>query len=57
VLKVASRLIPKQAAAALRGKGIDVDEIIALSANPEIRGTIVEVEEHRKKEKVIVSLE
>jgi hypothetical protein len=57
VLKVAYRLIPKEAAAALRERGIDVDEIIALSANPKIRGTIVEVEEHRKKQKVIVSLE
>ena len=57
VLKVASRLIPKEAAAALREKGIDIEEIVALSTNPEIRGTIVEVEEHRKNEKVIVSLE
>jgi hypothetical protein len=57
VLKVASKLIPKQAAAALREKGIDVDELIKLSSNPEINGTIVEIEEHRKNEKVVISLE
>ena len=57
VLKLASELIPKQAAAALADKGIDFDEIIKLSANPEIHGTLVEIEEHRKNEKVVISLE
>jgi hypothetical protein len=57
VLKLASRLIPKQAAAALQDKGIDFDEIIKLSTNPEINGTLVEIEEHNKKEKIVISLE
>lgn len=57
VLEVASKLIPKQAAAALRDKGIDLDELVRLAKNPEINGTLVEVEEHRKREKVVVSLE
>ncbi len=57
VLKLASRLIPEQAAAALQGKGIDFDEIIKLSENPEIHGTVVEIEEHKKNEKVVISLE
>ena len=57
VLKVASKLVPKQAAAALQDKGIDLDELIKLSANPEVRGTLVEIEEHKDNEKVIISLE
>ena len=57
VLEVASKLIPKQAAAALQEKGIDLDELIKLSTNPEINGTLVEVEEHKKNEKVVISLE
>jgi hypothetical protein len=57
VLKVASKLIPKQAVAALQDKGIDLDELIKLSTNPEITGTLVEVEEHKKNEKVVISLE
>ncbi len=57
VLKVASKLIPKQAAAALHDKGIDLDELIKLSTNPEIKGTLVEIEEHKKNEKVVISLE
>ena len=57
VLKVASKLIPKQAAFALQDKGIDLDELIKLSANPEVRGTLVEVEEHKKNERVVISLE
>ncbi len=57
VIEVASKLIPKQATAALQDKGIDIDELIKLSKNPEISGTLVEVEEHKKNEKVVISLE
>jgi hypothetical protein len=57
ILKVASKLIPKQATEVLQNKGIDLDEIIKLSKNPEIKGTLVEIEEHRKNEKIVVSLE
>lgn len=57
VLKVASKLVPKQAAAALQGNGIDLDELAKLSMNPEINGTLVEVEEHKKNEKIVISLE
>jgi hypothetical protein len=57
VLKPASELIPKQAAAALADKGIDFDEIIKLSANPGIHGTLAEIEEHKKNEKAVISLE
>ena len=57
VLKVASKLIPKQAAAALQDKGIDLDELVKLSSNSAIHGTLVEVEDHEKNEKVVISLE
>ena len=57
VLNVASKLIPKKAAAALQEEGIDIDELIKLSQNPDVRGTIVEIEEHKKNEKIIISLE
>jgi hypothetical protein len=57
ILKVASKLIPKKAAAALQDKGIDLDELIKLSTNPEIHGTLVEIEEHKKNEKVVISLD
>jgi len=57
VLKIASDLIPKQAVTALQGKGVDLDEIVRLSENPDARGTLVEIEEHKKKERVVVALE
>jgi hypothetical protein len=57
VLKVASKLIPKQAAAALQDKGIDLDELIKLSTNPEVQGTLIEVEEHKENERIVISLE
>ncbi len=57
VLKIASKLIPKKAATDLQDKGIDVDEIIRLSANPEAHGTLVEVEDHKENERVVIVLE
>ena len=57
ILKVASKLIPKQAAVALQDAGIDIDELIKLSQNPEVQGTLAEIEEHEKDQKIIISLE
>ena len=57
ILVVASKLIPKQAAAALQDKGIDLDELIKLSRNSEVQGTLVEIEDHKKNEKTVISLE
>lgn len=57
ILKVARKLIPKQAVAALQERGIDVDELINLSMNPEVKGTLVVIEENNKNEKIEISLE
>lgn len=57
VLQVAARLIPRQALAALREKGIELEEIVRLSSDPGVHGTLLEVEDHRKNEKVVITLE
>ena len=57
ILKVASRLIPRQATSALQDKGIDLDEIIRLSEDPNVTGTLVEIEEHKKNQRVVIALE
>ncbi len=57
VLKIASKLIPRQAVAALREQGIAFEEIVRLSENPEAHGTLVEVEDHQKNERIVISLE
>jgi len=57
ILSVASKLIPKQAAEAPHNKGIDLDEIVRLSKNPEICDKLVEIEEHKTNEKIVFSLE
>lgn len=57
VLKIASKLIPKQAVEELHDKGIDLEELLKLSENPEAHGTLVEVEDHRKNERVVIALE
>ena len=57
MLRFASEVMPKRAVSALQEKGIDLDEIIKLSENPNARGTLVEVEEHDKNERVVIALE
>ena len=57
ILKMARKLIPKQAVSALQDRGIDLDELINLSMNPEVKGKLVVIEEHNKKEKIEISLE
>lgn len=57
VLGIATKLIPKRATSALEEKGIDLGQIVKLSRKEEIQGTLVEIEDHRKNEKVIISIE
>jgi len=57
VLRFAKKLMPKQVAGMLQDHGIDLDQIVELSQQEDVQGTIVEIERHRKKEKVIISVE
>ena len=57
VLRVASKLVPKKAAAALEEKGIDLNQIVELAQEPGLHGTLVEIEEHKKNEKIVISIE
>ena len=57
ILKIASKLLPNQLAANLQDKGIDIDELIRLSENPEARGTLDEIDDHKNNEKVDIALE
>lgn len=57
VLKIASKLIPRQARDALQERGIDIDEIIKISTDSSVRGTLVEIEEHKKNERIVIALE
>lgn len=57
VLRIASKLVPARAVAALDEQGLDLAEIARLSESPEAKGTLVEIEDHQKNERVIISLE
>lgn len=57
ILRFAKKVIPKHATAALHEKGIDIDLIVELARNEEIRGNIVEIEEHKKNRKIIIAIE
>jgi hypothetical protein len=59
IVRYAKKLMPKRFTKALQEKGIDVDTemIVELSQNKEIRGTIVEIENHQKNERIVVAIE
>lgn len=57
VLTVASKLIPKKVAEALQEKGIDMNELVELLKKPDVQGTIIVIEEHKKNEKVVIAIE
>lgn len=57
VLRLASKLIPNRAKQALLDEGIDMDELVQLAEQPEVAGTLVEVEDHAKNERVVIALE
>ena len=57
IVRLASGLVPDQARAALLEKGIDVKLIAELARSDDMRGTLVEIEEHKKDEKIIISVE
>ena len=57
VIKMVKSLIPKKAKEELQKEGIDIKEIIELSESPHFTGTVLEIDNHQKKEKIIISLE
>ena len=57
VVKMVKSLIPKKVKEELQKEGIDIKEIIKLSESPDFTGTVLEVDNHEKNEKVIISLE
>jgi hypothetical protein len=57
VVKIASNFVPRKAVTALKEQGINLDELVRLSETPEARGTLVEIEDHEKNERIVISLE
>jgi len=57
ILRFATKLIPKQVASALQEYGIDLHQIVELSQQEDVQGTLVEIERHKKNEKIIIAIE
>jgi hypothetical protein len=57
ILRFATKLMPKQVLATLLEYGVDLKEIVELAQQDEVQGTLVEIEKHRKDEKIIISIE
>jgi len=57
VLKFAATIIPKLATDALREKGVDLEEIIRMTSTSGVSGTLVEVEDHQRNERIVISVD
>ena len=54
---LARNFIPKSAKDALQREGIDLDQIMVLADQQQAPGVLLELEDHKKKRKVVVSIE
>ncbi len=57
ILRFASRFVPAKLRDSLAQKGIDVELLADLANSEEVQGTLVEIEEHKKNEKTVISVE
>jgi hypothetical protein len=57
VLKIASNLIPRRAAAELEEQGVDLEAIIRAAEDPTVHGTLAVVEQHEKNERIVIAVE
>lgn len=57
VLKLARSFIPNRAKAALEKEGIDLDQVMGLADQQEAPGVLLQVEDHKKKRRVVISIE
>ena len=57
VFKIAKRLIPKSAYASLEEQGIDLSAIDKIIDSEGPLGVLLEVEDHKKNEKTVISIE
>jgi hypothetical protein len=55
MIKSASKLVSASAGKAL-GVKVDLDELVALATDPNARGVLLEVEDHRSKDRVVISI-
>ena len=56
VLKVASKFIPQNVASGLKQQGIEVTDIIELAESGKVHGLVAEIDDHRKGERLVVSV-
>ncbi len=56
VLTIAAKLIPRSAFQAIEAQGINLQEVIQAAKSGEISGQILEVVDHQKKERVLISV-
>lgn len=57
IIRIAEKIIPRKLKATLEAKGIDIGAIAGAVSSEDIRGLIAEIEEHKKNERIVISIE
>jgi hypothetical protein len=56
VLQIASKLMPRQAIAAIEAKGLNVQEIINAAKSGEVFGNILDITDHKDDARIVISV-
>jgi len=57
LLKVAAHMFPKKRLEALERNAISFEDLLQLAQSPEVSGTLIEIEDHKSGERLVISLE
>jgi len=57
IFRFATKLMPKKMASALQDYGIDLHQLVELAQQEDVQGTLVEIERHKKNERIIIAIE
>ncbi|WP_156948193.1 hypothetical protein [Marinobacterium jannaschii] len=57
LLKVAARLFPRKHLTSLEAHAISFEDLLQIASSPEVSGTLIEIEDHRSAERLVISVE
>ena len=57
IVRIADKIIPMKVKEAMEEKGVDISAIAEAAKSDDILGIIAEIEDHRKNEKTVISIE
>ena len=57
LLRVAAGMFPKKCLASLERNALNLEDLLQVAASPELSGTLIEIEDHKSGERLVISVE